>query len=102
LFALNKTCSSLFAGDVQPAADDPSRSLAVALGEAGIAGTASLVGASRLRWTPTLPLSPGTYAVTAFNVDGIEGAYRVPMEVPYVFTFTVSSSATCSSSDPPR
>jgi hypothetical protein len=82
-----------FARDIQPAegAVDFSASVVVESGGAPIIGTVTSPDAVTLVWTPDVGLIPGTYTVTVYNLRSALGGDSVPMQTPYVFTFTVTA-----------
>ena len=54
-------------------------------------GTVASTDNLTLVWTPSSSLVPGTYKVTVFNVRSNLSNDSVPMQAPYVFSFTVTS-----------
>ena len=79
-----------FSRAVQPlAGGDFGGSVTVERNAAEVAGTVTSPTGETLVWTPASPLQPGTYTVTVFHVMSDIGD-NVPMQQPYVFTFTVT------------
>ncbi len=84
--------AATFARDVQPLqGGDYSSSIVVDLGGAVVPGTVGSTDNLTLVWTPSSSLVPGTYKVTVINVRSNLSNDSVPMQAPYVFSFTVTS-----------
>jgi hypothetical protein len=80
-----------FERNVQPQAADYSTSVVVKLGGSTVAGSVAETSDGVLTWTPAAPLAAGTYEVTVFNVRSDLAGDSVPMQAPYLFSFTVTS-----------
>ncbi len=80
-----------FNWDVQPAGTDFSNAIAVSKAGSAVAGTISHSSATQsLTFTPSSPLTAGTYTVTVDNVVSLTVQNDgVKIRTPYVFTFTV-------------
>ncbi|HSL32936.1 MAG TPA: carbohydrate-binding module family 20 domain-containing protein, partial [Candidatus Limnocylindrales bacterium] len=78
-----------FARNIQPQAADYSMSIVVRLGATTVAGSVAETSDGVLVWTPSAALAAGTYDVTVFNVKSDLAGDSVPMQAPYLFSFTV-------------
>ena len=78
-----------FERDIQPQLADFSSSVVVKLGSTTIAGSVAETSAGVLTWTPSATLAAGTYDVTVFSVRSDLAGDSVPMQVPYLFSFTI-------------
>ena len=87
-----------FDSEIQPLAspNDYSTAIVVTLNSNPVAGTITPSSGftPSLTWTPTVPLGPGTYTVTVFNVRSNRAGESMTMQVQYIFTFTVTVCAT--------
>jgi hypothetical protein len=75
--------------NIQPQAADYSTSVVVKLGATTIAGSVAETSDGVLVWTPSSALAAGSYDVTVFNVKSDLAGDSVPMQAPYLFSFTV-------------
>lgn len=81
-----------FSRGIQPLADaDFSSAIVVKSNGSPVTGSVSPLSGvtTMLTWTPGVPLSQGTYEVAVFNLQSSVDGDHVPMQQPYVFTFTV-------------
>ena len=78
-----------FERNVQPQAADFSSSVVVRLGGSPVAGSVAETSDGVLTWTPAEALAAGTYEVTVYNVRSELAGDSVPMQAPYVFSFSV-------------
>lgn len=78
-----------FERDIVPDGADYSNSVVVTLGGSPVAGAVAETSTGVLTWAPSASLSAGDYSVTVANVRSSVDGDSVPMQVPYVFAFTV-------------
>jgi methionine-rich copper-binding protein CopC len=76
---------------IQPGDSDFSNAIAVTLNGSPVSGatTPTSGNTTSLTWTPSAALSAGSYTVTVGNVRSSLGGDSVPMQQPYIFSFTV-------------
>jgi glycosidase len=80
-----------FERDIQPlAGEDYSSSVVAERSGSAVAGSTVETSAGVLTWTPAAPLVAGSYQVTVYDLRSDLGGDSVPMQAPYVFTFTVT------------
>ena len=77
-----------FERDIQPSGADFANAVSVTHGGT-VAGSVAETSPGVLTWTPAASLAAGTYSVTVFNVRSYVNGDSVPMQAPYVFSFTV-------------
>ena len=78
-----------FERNVQPQLADFSTSIVVTSGGSPVAGSVAETSDGVLTWTPAAALGAGSYDVTVFSVKSELAGDSVPMQDPYLFSFTV-------------
>jgi len=80
-----------FERNVQPSSGTEfTGAIVVTSGGSTVAGSVAETSPGVLTWTPaTAPLARGTYEATVANVRSDVDGDSVPMQAPYVFSFTI-------------